>query len=134
MRWLRYAWAAPCTLVGLVLVAPLLLLRLATPAVAEGAIEVALAEGSYRARRWLPFNAITFGHLIFGVSAAELSRLRPHEQAHVRQYERWGPLFFLAYPAASLWQWLRGRRAYRDNWFEVQARACDHVDADGEGR
>ena len=125
MRWLRYAWAGPCTLVGLLLVAPALLAGVATAAVVEGVIEVPLASASWRTRRWLPFNAITFGHLVFGVSESALRRLRRHEQAHVRQYEQWGPLFFLAYPAASAWQWLRGRRAYRDNWFEVQARACD---------
>jgi hypothetical protein len=48
--------------------------------------------------------------------------VRAHEQAHVRQYERWGLFFFVAYPAASLWQLLRCRRPYLDNWFEVQAR------------
>jgi hypothetical protein len=125
MRLLRYAWASPCTLVGLLLVAPALLAGMATARVVEGAIEVALEAASWRTRRLLPFNAITFGHLVFGVSRAALERLRRHEQAHVRQYEQWGPLFFLAYPAASAWEWLRGRRAYRDNWFEVQARACD---------
>ena len=75
--------------------------------------------------RWvrrLPFNAITLGHLIAAVSAAELQRLSRHERAHVAQYERWGLLFFVAYPAASLWQWVHGRRAYFDNGFEVQAR------------
>ena len=53
---------------------------------------------------------------------SKLERLRAHEHAHVRQYEQWGIFFLLAYPAASVWQWLRGRRAYVDNWFEVQAR------------
>ena len=47
---------------------------------------------------------------------------RISERAHVRQYELWGAFFLLAYPAASFWQLLQGRRAYFDNWFEVQAR------------
>ena len=41
---------------------------------------------------------------------AELDRLRRHEQAHVLQYERWGLLFFVAYPAESLRQWQCRRR------------------------
>ena len=53
---------------------------------------------------------------------AELDRLRRHEQAHVLQYERWGLLFFVAYPAESLRQWQCRRRPYIDNRFEVQAR------------
>jgi hypothetical protein len=119
---LRYAWAAPCTLVGLCLVAPALLAGRAAGVVVDGVVEVAFVAVSARTRRWLPFNAICFGHVVLGMSRAELARLRPHEHAHVRQYERWGALFFIAYPLAGLWQWLRGRQAYRDNWFEVQAR------------
>ena len=43
------------------------------------------------------------------------------------QYERWGPLFLLAYPAASAWAWLRGRRPYRDNAFERPAFAAERA-------
>jgi hypothetical protein len=63
--------------------------------------------------------------VILGTHPDELARLRVHEQAHVRQYEAWGPLFLLAYPASSLWQWLLGRRPYADNHFEVAARAAE---------
>jgi hypothetical protein len=85
-----------------------------------GALEVAArpAPGPTRLR----FHAITLGHVILGTDPPTLARLRAHEQVHVRQYERWGPLFFLAYPAASAWLWLRGGRPYRDNPFERQAR------------
>jgi hypothetical protein len=121
-RIARYVWAAPCTAVGLCLVAPAFLFG-ATARVVDGAIEVALsAFKSSNLLGTLPFNAITFGHVILATSQTELDRLRAHEQAHVRQYERWGVFFFVAYPAASLWQLLRYRRPYVDNWFEVQAR------------
>jgi hypothetical protein len=40
---------------------------------------------------------------------------------HVRQYERWGVLFFPLYAASSLWQLARGRDPYRDNRFEREA-------------
>jgi hypothetical protein len=122
-RLARYAWASPCTMVGLGLASPAFLFG-ATARVVDGVIEVALSPHKTPAavRRALPFAAITFGHMVLGISASELDRLRTHEQAHVRQYERWGILFFAAYPAASLWQWLAGRRPYMDNGFEVQAR------------
>ena len=125
-RILRYTWAAPCTAVGLCLAAPALVfgggLR-----VVEGVIEVAISARGKAGiiPALLPFNAITFGHVVIAITGAELDRLRAHEQEHVRQYERWGVLFFFAYPAASLWELLRGRRPYVDNWFEIEARASD---------
>jgi hypothetical protein len=120
-----YAWAAPCSLIGLLLALPLRAAG-ARARVAAGVLEVAFASPQGLKRKWLarlPFRAITFGHVVLGVSHRELARLRIHEHAHVRQYERWGALFLLAYPLSSLWQLLRGRPAYRSNHFEVGARA-----------
>jgi hypothetical protein len=91
----------------------------------EGVLEIAWRHSTPQLTKLLPFTAITFGHVVLGISAHELSRLRTHEHAHVKQYERWGPLFLLLYPASSLWQLLRGRSAYWDNVFEVQARAAE---------
>lgn len=124
IRILRYAWPAPCTALGLCLAAPAFLFG-ARASIADGVIEVALCprRSSRRLRRLLPFSAITFGHLVIAIGQEDLLGLRLHEHEHVRQYQQWGPLFFLAYPAASLWQLLRGHRPYLDNWFEVRARA-----------
>ena len=133
-RLARLAWAAPCTIVGLCLFAPALLFGGRLRRVG-GCLEIDLARDA-QPRGWvrrLPFNAITFGHLIAAVSAAELQRLSRHERAHVAQYERWGLLFFVAYPAASLWQRVRGRRSYVDNGFEVQARAAAGEDIPEDG-
>ncbi|WP_218164789.1 hypothetical protein [Pseudoduganella namucuonensis] len=82
--------------------------------------------------RWLPFIAITFGHVVVGTTRPELERLRVHEHEHVRQYERWGAAFFAAYPLNSLWQLLRGRRPYLDNCFEVQAREKEAAAVTGD--
>jgi hypothetical protein len=71
------------------------------------------------------FSAITLGHVILGLGRAEVSAARAHEHVHVRQYEVWGPLFLLAYAGSSLWQIARGRRFYRDNFFERQAYAAE---------
>jgi hypothetical protein len=42
----------------------------------------------------------------------------------VRQYERWGALFFVLYAVSSLCQWLRGRDPYWHNRFEREARCA----------
>ncbi|MFO0892099.1 MAG: hypothetical protein U0790_23550 [Isosphaeraceae bacterium] len=75
------------------------------------------------------FDAMTLGHAILGRNASALDLVRDHEQAHVRQVERWGPVFIPAYLFASLLAWRRGRHIYRDNWFERDARrACGEED------
>ena len=53
--------------------------------------------------------------------AAALSSTRSHERVHVRQYERWGPLFIPLYLSASAWALASGRDPYRDNRFEREA-------------
>lgn len=125
-RVLLYGWAAPCTVLGLLLAAPAFLIGASARSV-DGVVEIAL---SARAQagwlRRLPFVAITFGHVVIGATRADLERLRLHEHEHVRQYEQWGPVFLAAYPLESLWQLLRGRRAYFDNRFEVLARAKEN--------
>lgn len=124
LRLLKLSWALPCSLIG-ILAAAIPLSRGGQVRWTRGALEITYrpcrADCGDRALA-LPFRAIVFGHVILAVSDEELQRLGPHERVHVAQYERWGPVFLLAYPASSLWQWLRGRDAYRDNAFEVQAR------------
>jgi len=65
--------------------------------------------------------AMTLGHVILGRTAAAVDRCREHELVHVRQYERWGPLFIPAYLLCSAVIWSRGGNAYRDNPFEREA-------------
>jgi hypothetical protein len=78
-----------------------------------------------RSLRRLPFAAITFGHLVIGCNRTCLESLRAHEHTHVRQYERWGVFFLIAYPVASAYMLLLGRHPYIDNPFEVHARNSD---------
>lgn len=87
----------------------------------SGVIEAALPRTDRDPR--LPYSAITFGHVVLGRSERDLDRLFTHELEHVRQYERWGLVFFLAYPISSLIQILGRRSPYWSNHFEVQARA-----------
>jgi hypothetical protein len=79
--------------------------------------------------RWfadaLGFSAMTLGHVIIGRDPWCLAECRDHEQAHVRQVERWGFAFIPAYLFASLLAWWCGGHYYLDNWFERDARrAC----------
>jgi hypothetical protein len=69
----------------------------------------------------LAFSAITLGHVILGADHATLASVRSHEQVHVRQYERWGVLFFPLYLGSSALAWMRGGDPYRDNAFEQEA-------------
>jgi len=125
LRLLRYVWALPNTLVGLVLGVIALLgggrwrIHLGVVEFYGGRVGAAVAA----LPRVLGFSAMTLGHVILAVDRSALAQLRRHEHVHVRQYERWGPLFVPAYLLSSLVQLLRGRNPYRENHFERQAYA-----------
>jgi hypothetical protein len=121
---LRYLWATPCTLVG-GFAAALMLLCGARARLVRGVIEV--SGGTFVHR--LPFDAITLGHVVLARTPRAMRRYRRHERVHVQQCERWGPAFFAAYLLAGAWQWARGRSAYWDNPFEVEARRSASVSA-----
>ena len=119
LRISRYAWASPCSAVGLLLAIPMLAAGGSTR-LTSGVLEITLYRSERKQR--ISFSAITFGHVVLVRDAKTLDTLRAHEFEHVKQYERWGLLFFLAYPASSFWQLLKGRNPYWFNYFEVQAR------------
>jgi hypothetical protein len=120
---IRYTWALPATIVGLVL-SGVALWSGATLRLVDGVMEVAGGRVD-RLASLLPSSgrivAITFGHVILGVDHATLREVRSHERVHVRQYERWGVLFFPLYLGSSLVQLLLGRDPYFDNRFERAA-------------
>jgi hypothetical protein len=113
LKFLRVAWAAPWSLVGLILSPSFERRR-----IYRGAL---LCEGARWPRRlgW-KYRAITFGHVVLCVDEAD-DRLMDHELVHVDQYGRWGPFFIPAYLVAGAWAMLKGHKAYRDNHFEVAA-------------
>ncbi|MDQ4142894.1 MAG: hypothetical protein M3198_03975 [Actinomycetota bacterium] len=113
-RFVSIAWSSVWSLAGLAL-APFF----RRVSICRG---VLLCEGAAWPRRlgWR-YRAITLGHVVLAVDDLDLATL-DHELAHVRQYERWGPLFVPAYLVASARARLGGGDAYRDNLFEVQAR------------
>ncbi|MEP0846681.1 MAG: hypothetical protein HRF50_07640 [Phycisphaerae bacterium] len=124
MRVLRYAWAAPTTMLGLAFL-PLALLTGGGCQYIRGVLEV---YGGGVA--WLLQNAtllkggaaaMTLGHVILGVDRITLECVRAHERIHVRQSEHWGPMFIPAYLLAAAWAWARGGDPYFDNRFEREA-------------
>jgi hypothetical protein len=118
------AWVAPNTCLGLSLV-PLVLMTGGGLQYVQGVVEIYGGAVEWLLIWLVPLpngaSAVTLGHAILGRNREVLDRCRIHEQVHVRQYERWGPLFLPAYFGASLWQWIRGGRPYRDNPFEKEA-------------
>jgi hypothetical protein len=126
-RLVLYAWALPTTLVGLVAGA----LTLCTGGAVQrrrGALEFHGGLSRSLANRF-HFAAMTLGHVIIGRDARSLDYCRDHEQAHVRQVERWGFAFIPAYLLASVLAWWQGGDYYLDNWFERDARrACGESD------
>lgn len=130
-RLLRYGWAAPTTFLGVLFAVPFLITGARLQQV-DGVIEIS---GGWLANKLTlssGFAALTLGHVVVGHSSDCLQRLRTHEHVHVRQAERWGMLFVPAYLLAGLLQWLRGRHAYYDNPFELEAfavesRPCQHL-------
>lgn len=107
-------WAAPVSLVGAILSLGFRRRRLV-----DG---VLLAEGAGWPRKlgWR-YRAITLGHVVLAVDELDETTIK-HEAVHVRQFERWGPLFLLVYPLASFMAMVRGGHHYRDNRYEIAAR------------
>ncbi len=119
VRVWRYLWTGPTTLCGLA-VAALGRASGGRVQVVDGVLEV-WGGASRVVLRAANSRAMTLGHVVLGLDPLALRVTRRHERAHVRQAERWGPLFIPAYLAASAWAAARGGHYYFDNWFEVDA-------------
>jgi hypothetical protein len=111
-RVASYVWAAPLSAAGLLLGAA----SATRPRRHEGALLFTGVRGpTGRMLRWRGFAAATLGHVIVAADDAPTARLLRHELVHVRQAERWGPLFAPLYLAGLL------RYGYRRNPFERAA-------------
>ena len=130
-RMLAYLWALPTTAIGL-LCLPLALFGGGRVRIVGGVIEMHGPAIEWVLRRLVPIeggaSAMTLGHVVIGRSQDLLEFTRRHERVHVRQAERWGPLFIPAYLLSSAIVFLRGGRAYEDNLFEREAYALDGGD------
>lgn len=118
----KYFWPSPVTLLGL-LIAGLARLSGGSAKVIDGTVEAwgGLAAWMIESGLRRKVSCMTLGHVIIGINDEYLARARSHEHVHVRQYERWGPLFVPLYLASSLIAWFQGKHYYRDNVFEQEA-------------
>jgi hypothetical protein len=128
LRLLVYLWTLPTTSIGLLFVLPTLLTRGGARWV-DGVLEIHGGAAALFLRRCTFLrggaSAMTLGHVVLGRTPELLDFTRRHERVHVRQAQRWGPLFIPAYLIASLIVLLRGGRPYEDNPFEREAYAHD---------
>jgi hypothetical protein len=123
-----YLWAVPNTLFGLLFLLPAVVTG-GRVQVVRGVVEIHggfvrwfLARGLPTAIPMFgPAAAMTLGHVVLGQDRDCLDTSRDHEHVHVRQYERWGPLFLPAYFFASFLAWRRGDNPYLGNRFEREA-------------
>ena len=125
--WLAgYVWALPVTMLGLML--SMLFARLESVD-EEGLLHFVVQSGTPLAWYMRRFHvaAFTVGAVVTysGADGPRQIRLVRHERAHVLQTLVLGPFFLPLYALASLWQLARGGHPYRDNWFEVRARAAE---------
>src|ERR1041384_1122569 len=99
-RILIYLWTMPTTAVGLLFV-PLAWMSGGKVRVHTGVLEIHGGLVSFFLRRCTLLkggaSAMALGHVVLGRDEMLLDLSRPHECIHVRQAERWGPLFIPMY-------------------------------------
>ena len=121
-----YLWVLPTTAIGLLFFLPALVSG-GSWQVVDGVLEIHGGFVRFFLERVVGFwlaggaSAMTLGHVVLGRDRRLLELTRRHERVHVRQCQRWGPLFLPAYLLASLACSLRGQRPYEDNPFEREA-------------
>lgn len=124
-RAIVYLWVLPTSLPGLLFLPLVLLSRKGGAQVVDGVLELHGGPVEFVLRRCTLLrggaSAMTLGHVVLGRDRQLLDLTRAHERIHVRQCERWGPLFIPVYLLASLLVLLRGGRPYEDNPFEREA-------------
>lgn len=125
VRFVREAWRTfPGDLLGLIVLHGL---GIANPNRVHDAGDVrALVVEDERVARYfrfglIPTRAQTLGRYVFATYTLDPETLA-HECEHIRQWSWLGPLYLPAYLASSAFAFVRGRRAYWDNAFEVAAR------------
>ena len=123
---LRYVWAFPATILGLVFVL-LAWFSGGKTNLVRGAIEVQGGLVTRFLRHVMKAAAMALGHVILGRDQCCLDQSREHEHVHVRQYERWGPFMLPIYLTASFILYVRGLDPYLDNPFEKEAYGHESV-------
>jgi len=98
-RYIAFIWVLPITLLGFGVA---MIIRLSGGQIIKHGSAWEATDGKasqmlWLFNPWINIDAITIGHIIIARDEEVAKRLRAHEHAHVRQYERWGVLFPFAY-------------------------------------
>lgn len=117
---LQAVWALPGTIVGLLLA----LASRGSVRIDDGTIVVESVGGFAALLNRGGYRAVTFGQVIVSYGALT-ERLRRHERVHVWQWTRGGVVFAVLYLLEAVRCLTLGRKVYRDNVFERQARAAE---------
>ena len=120
LRFVRYTWAAPTTMVGL-LAGALTVCTGGRAQVREGTLEFHGGFSRWLAEKW-SFSAMTLGHVIIGRDPWCLDFCRDHEQAHVRRSNAGEPCS--SPPICSPASWL-GRAADIITWTIISSAMLD---------
>ncbi|MGZ6266618.1 MAG: hypothetical protein ACXWN4_06915 [Candidatus Limnocylindrales bacterium] len=125
MRALGGAWRAlPGDLMGLIVMRGCGI-RAPSRIVDAGDVSAVLVEnpdvGRYFDVQMMPVQAQTLGRYVFARGSIPEHTLE-HEIEHIRQWQRFGPLYLPLYFGSSAVALFRGRRPYWDNLFESAAR------------
>jgi hypothetical protein len=124
-RSLRHVWRAlPGDLMGLAVMRGCGI-RAPSRVVDAGGVSAIVVEhpnvGRYFEMQMMPVQAQTLGRYVFARCPVPEHTLE-HEIEHIRQWQRFGPLYLPLYFGSSALALLRGRRPYWDNRFESAAR------------
>jgi hypothetical protein len=113
-----YLWSGTNSVLGF-------LASLASLSVPRRSGGIAICRSSRGFARWFltqrGYCAITLGHVVL-MTPESPPDILAHEMVHVRQGERWGPLFLPLYLLSMGLIRARGGHPYWDNPFEVEAR------------
>jgi hypothetical protein len=121
-RIMIYAWVLPTSAVAIPIVVCNALTRGGFHWV-SGVLEVeGPAVRLVLSLRIVSAAALTLGHVVLYSDDMARHRFRNHEMVHVRQAEKWGPIFLPAYLLLSIHSWRKTGSGYWEHPWEVEAR------------
>lgn len=123
LGWIGNIWASPVTVCNVIFS---LACGAKIVSSAGGVIELLASSNGPQANffRTHRFAAYTCGTSIVYRDRVLMAkpRLRRHEMRHILQFQIFGVSMVILYPLASLIQRIRGKHAYSDNFFELDAK------------
>jgi hypothetical protein len=122
-----YLWTLPTSALAL----PLIVINAITGGsthLHEGVVEIhGRSVRRFLSSRAFRAAALTLGHVVLNVDDTARLLYRSHEFVHVRQAEKWGPLFVPLYLGLMVRTWRKTGRGYWNHPWEVEAREISGI-------